>query len=194
MMLWLISTDTDGQVPDLKKVAFRVRKPLDKVKHLISTLSHWIEDDTSDTLERQYSDPIQEEEKIRVREDKEPPLPPKGEEKGFEVFWKAYPKKVGKGAAERSWEHIKPDTEKVRQILISVDAQKKSPQWQKEGGQFIPNPATWLNQRRWLDEPIKNENRVRTELDRIIENDVRGKYEKHDVGEMPSMFGRMVKT
>jgi hypothetical protein len=26
-------------------------------------------------------------------------------------------------------------------------------QWLREGGRFIPNPATWLNQERWGDEP-----------------------------------------
>ena len=33
-----------------------------------------------------------------------------------------------------------------------VNAQKLSRQWQKDGGQYIPNPATWLNQGRWEDE------------------------------------------
>jgi hypothetical protein len=30
--------------------------------------------------------------------------------------------------------------------------QKTSAQWQKDNGQYIPNPATWLNQGRWDDE------------------------------------------
>lgn len=25
-------------------------------------------------------------------------------------------------------------------------------QWQRDGGQYIPHPATWLNQGRWKDE------------------------------------------
>jgi hypothetical protein len=33
-----------------------------------------------------------------------------------------------------------------------IETHKKSSQWQKENGQYIPNPATWLNQRRWDDE------------------------------------------
>ena len=37
-------------------------------------------------------------------------------------------------------------------MLSAIDTQKKSDQWKKDGGQFIPNPATWLNQRRWEDE------------------------------------------
>ena len=26
--------------------------------------------------------------------------------------------------------------------------------WQKEGGRFVPQPATYLNQRRWEDESV----------------------------------------
>ena len=36
--------------------------------------------------------------------------------------------------------------------LSALENQKKSEQWTKDRGQFIPNPATWLNQQRWLDE------------------------------------------
>ena len=37
-------------------------------------------------------------------------------------------------------------------MLSAIDTQKKSDQWKKDNGQFIPNPTTWLNQRRWEDE------------------------------------------
>ena len=38
-------------------------------------------------------------------------------------------------------------------ILTALNWQKKSEQWLKDNGQFIPYPATYLNQRRWEDEP-----------------------------------------
>jgi hypothetical protein len=31
----------------------------------------------------------------------------------------------------------------------------KSRQWTDEGGKYIPHPATWLNNHRWEDQPIK---------------------------------------
>lgn len=37
-------------------------------------------------------------------------------------------------------------------MLAAIEAQARSRQWQDEGGRFIPNPATWLNQGRWQDE------------------------------------------
>ena len=37
-------------------------------------------------------------------------------------------------------------------MLEAIEKHKASSQWQKDGGQFIPHPATWLNQERWEDE------------------------------------------
>ena len=73
-------------------------------------------------------------------------------EDGFDSFWKQYPKKVGKGAAKKAWAKLKPGEKLVQQILGAVAEQKESLQWNKEDGQYIPHPATWLNQERWGDE------------------------------------------
>lgn len=84
-----------------------------------------------------------------TREEKsiQPPISPKG---GFDVFWAAYPKKVGKGAAEKAFSKA-PINGHLADVLSALDRQKQSEQWRRDGGQFIPNPATWLNQRRWED-------------------------------------------
>lgn len=37
-------------------------------------------------------------------------------------------------------------------MAAALERQKRSRDWTKEGGQFVPYPATWLNQRRWEDE------------------------------------------
>ena len=37
-------------------------------------------------------------------------------------------------------------------MMDAISAQKRSRQWTEKNGQYIPNPATWLNQRRWEDE------------------------------------------
>lgn len=92
-----------------------------------------------------------------------PPISPKGDEpvvktekdsfsESFNDFWKAYPKKVSKTSALKAWNKLKPDDNLVREILSALEQQKKSAQWQKDDGQFIPYPATWLNGRRWEDE------------------------------------------
>ena len=38
------------------------------------------------------------------------------------------------------------------QMGKALEVQKQSQQWRKDGGQYIPMPATWLNGRRWEDE------------------------------------------
>lgn len=70
----------------------------------------------------------------------------------FDAFWKAYPKKVAKDEARKAFEKRKPTPELVSTLLAALDVQTKSQAWTKDGGQFIPNPSTWLNQGRWQDE------------------------------------------
>ena len=67
---------------------------------------------------------------------------------GFAEFWLSYPKKVGKGAAEAAWKKLHPPTSVV---IAAIAAQRNCDQWRRDGGQYVPNPATWLNQRRWED-------------------------------------------
>ena len=71
----------------------------------------------------------------------------------FDEFWTAYPKKVGKKAAQAAFEKLKPSTELLEKMLSTLEWQAKSEQWQHNSGQYIPNPATWLNQGRWDDQP-----------------------------------------
>lgn len=73
----------------------------------------------------------------------------------FDLFWKAYPRKVAKQAAIKAFSKLNPDTALLEVILKSIQLAKLSKDWLRDGGQFIPHPATWLNGRRWEDEPTK---------------------------------------
>lgn len=68
----------------------------------------------------------------------------------FLKFWEAYPKKTGKGEAFKAWEKIKPPKPSADEIIRSVQHHNQTEQWRNK--QYIPNPATFLNQRRWEDE------------------------------------------
>lgn len=70
----------------------------------------------------------------------------------FEQFWEAYPKKKSKGDAEKAWHAIKPNEHLAEQMLQAVQRAKTSADWAKEGGKFIPYPASWLRDKGWLDE------------------------------------------
>lgn len=71
---------------------------------------------------------------------------------GFNLFWERYPKKLAKRDAERAFAKINPDEKLFNLILEKLELYKQSEAWLKDGGQFIPYPATWLNGRRWEDE------------------------------------------
>ena len=70
----------------------------------------------------------------------------------FGAFWTAYPNKKAKPAALKAFTKLKPDAELLAEMLKAIEVQKQSAQWQKDNGQYIPMPSTWLNQRRWEDE------------------------------------------
>lgn len=74
------------------------------------------------------------------------------QEKQFDKFWQAYPKKVSKKQAQKSWKKINPSLELFEKILKALEMVKQTEQWKKDNGKFIPYPATWLNQERWTDE------------------------------------------
>jgi predicted phage replisome organizer len=70
----------------------------------------------------------------------------------FEEFYKLYPKHMGKENARKSWSKIEMTDELFETIKAKVVAFSKTESWTKDGGKFVPYPATWLNQRRWEDE------------------------------------------
>ncbi len=98
--------------------------------------------------------PLPREEKNREEKNtKNPPTPQGGfDPTAFDQFWRAYPKKTKKADALKAWKKLKPDGELIDQILRAVEAHKKSGQWIRDDGQYIPNPATWINGNRWEDE------------------------------------------
>lgn len=69
--------------------------------------------------------------------------------KEFEAFWASYPKKVGKLAAKKAFEKALTltEVENIQQALRMLHQEVRG-----KDRQFIPHPATWLNQGRWDDE------------------------------------------
>jgi hypothetical protein len=97
----------------------------------------------------EQEDEIKEEKQVKEKSKTE-----NKQQEYFSIFWASYPKKVGKGAAEKSWKKIKPTKDLLEKMLNAIETAKQSMQWNKDNGQYIPNPATWLNQKRWEDEII----------------------------------------
>ena len=70
----------------------------------------------------------------------------------FDDFWSAYPKKKSKGQAEKTFNKLKPTEELVDKMIEAIQLLKRTKQWLKDDGQFIPYPSTWLNAKGWEDE------------------------------------------
>lgn len=82
----------------------------------------------------------------------------------FDRFWKAYPRRVARGAALTAWSRVmsKPDAPTIDAVLAAVAAYARSVSDPK----FICHPATWLRQQRWLDHCVQESASVPVERDR----------------------------
>lgn len=106
--------------------------------------------------------PVKAEERVAKNEEKTKKPKEKNEGEGqkekerlskdFLRFWSSYPKKVAKVYCQRIFLKLKPSTEQTEVMIRAVENQKRWEMWQREDGKYIPNPSTWLNQQRWLDE------------------------------------------
>ena len=90
-----------------------------------------------------------------TRHQKKNPLTPRkrGEESDpvFERVWAAYPRRDAKAAALKAWRKLSPEPALVDEIVSAIAKQAASHDWRKDGGQFIPMLATYLNGKRWQD-------------------------------------------
>lgn len=72
----------------------------------------------------------------------------------FEQFWAVYPRRVGKGAAQKAWEKcvkgLKADPQAIIEGAKTYAAAKRGTDLQ-----YVAHPGTWLNQQRWLDDPVQ---------------------------------------
>ncbi len=82
----------------------------------------------------------------------------------FAEWWDRYPRKVGKQAAHKAWLKAKRSRGHVA-LLAAITAHAEV--WDADGTdpQFIPHPATWLNEGRY-DDPPPQATKARTKVDR----------------------------
>lgn len=113
-----------------------------------------------DTVSPQYQYQEQEQRQYQEQEQRQNPQTPtakkskpKLNQDRFNIFWKVYPKKAAKPNAEKAFEKIDPDKSLLDAMLSAIAWQSQTEDWVKESGKFIPHPATWLNGRRWEDQP-----------------------------------------
>ncbi|MDD2857765.1 MAG: hypothetical protein PHU75_03735, partial [Candidatus Nanopelagicales bacterium] len=77
-----------------------------------------------------------------------------------------YPRKAAKGAAIKAWNRIAAGTRPA--IMEGLRRALRSDQWTRDGGKWIPYPATWLNRGQWEDEEATEPEPVPGSLDALI--------------------------
>lgn len=91
---------------------------------------------------------------------------------GFEQFYRLYPRRQKRPSAESAWKKLKPDTALRETLLAALAKHCLRPDWIKDGGQYIPLPASWLNGRCWEDELLAtNEQSHHVDLNKIDHTD-----------------------
>lgn len=56
VMLWLIASEEDGNIPEVKRLAFRLRMSEKDTEVCLSKLSHWLEHDDINVISEGYQD------------------------------------------------------------------------------------------------------------------------------------------
>lgn len=89
---------------------------------------------------------------------KEPPIAPQGGKRvsrdnldhDFETWWLAYPRRTGKGHAEKAYTTARKITDAA---TLLAGAERYAADKRGEDSRYIKHPRTWLNGKCWLDEP-----------------------------------------
>ncbi len=70
---------------------------------------------------------------------------------GFDIFWKAYPLKLGKETARKAWDAL--GAEKTAKVLSGLYRWNRCVQWQRENGRYIPRAARFLEEEYFSQDP-----------------------------------------
>lgn len=56
LMLWMLASEYDGELPDIETIAFRLRYSKDEIAQIVAGLTHWLEDCPRTVLGTSYDD------------------------------------------------------------------------------------------------------------------------------------------
>ena len=81
----------------------------------------------------------------------------------FDIFYSAYPKRVGRQSAQKAWNKLNPNEALINRIMKDIVDRVDQGMWDTgKGLQYIPGPAPYLNQCRWEDAIIPDPNKAIT--------------------------------
>ena len=139
VMLWLIASENDGNLPEIKNLAFRLRMSEKDAMSCVDKLSHWLDQDDISVISTRYQDDLPETETETEIEKRQnslsgttfPPCP----HQEILNLWK---KNLPHLAQPRSWEGNRVAMLKARWI----QAAKPSP-YSEEGYATVAEGLEW---------------------------------------------------
>lgn len=140
---WKNSTVNSGEIPHNKNIYKNNNKNIYAHSENEQVYNHESDNHSSNTIKQETKNKAIKKQNKELNE---------LQEKQFDKFWQAYPRKVSKKEAQKSWKKINPSLELFEKILKALEMVKQTEQWKKDNGKYVPYPATWLNQERWTDE------------------------------------------
>lgn len=98
----------------------------------------------------------------------------------FARFWDAYPKRLSKKEARKTWLKLNPPSALVDRMVDALAWQVPTYRWDGDKWDYAPYPASWLNGERWTDSPPPN---VKTKaLSQAVSDPMRAWLEGKGVG------------
>lgn len=88
------------------------------------------------------------------RAPKPAPRKPAGGTDRFDEAWQLYPRRDAKAEARKAWAANGCD-KAFDEIRSDIARRAVGDDWAKDGGKFVPYMATYIRQKRWLDEPVQ---------------------------------------
>jgi len=87
----------------------------------------------------------------------------------FDEFWSLYPRKIAKAVARKAWQRLSEE----QQLMAAKAIDEHCQYWSAKETEldFIPHPATWLNQERWEDELVIEPKKVKESKEWMFSNE-----------------------
>lgn len=150
MLIWLFASQADGRIPNDPRF-IQAKLGLDKQPDLQALVESGFlipEQNASAPLALDASAPLA---LARSRESEAESEKNIGQ---FDAFWAAYPRKVAKQDALKAWKKLRLVNGDFERVMAALESAKRS-DWAQRSAEHIPHPATWLNGRRFEDEPLQ---------------------------------------
>ena len=173
VMLWLIASENDGCLPDIKTISFRLRMPIQDAQHAIRALGHWIEGIESDadkiptktnsshddikTISTRYQDDPLERERETEAYKEETETEEEKEEAGKNTsdvpLKRSRPARAKKVLSDEDWIQSLKETEAYEHVAISTEYSKMMVWCQNKNKQ--PTRTRFINWINRIERPLK---------------------------------------